>query len=1216
MFIRKLTITGFKSFANETTFEFDPGVTAIVGPNGSGKSNVADSVRWVLGEQNSRLIRAKKQDDVIHSAGSAKSRFGMAEVVIAIDNSDGAFPLDFKEVEISRRAYRDGSSEYLLNGTRILHRELLELLQKVNLGQNSYSFLNQGAVDHFLTMTAQERRSLVDDVAGVKQYRSRISDANKRLSDTAENLSRLQLIADELKPNLTRLRRQADRSTKYKDLTERLNSLLSDYHGVRWDEAHNSIVSANAALDQCLAEEDSAEKLVREFADALTTIGDQIKGHRESFTDREQERTNAQVNLAKFENDLSYARERKVTVTDRIKEVESELTVFKADYAALSMQDVPKELEGSDAQLGPLERDLEQAKSKFEEIDVTVNSLRRRENELKAELTWLNEKHEEFSSEIAPGEKGQATEHRAEIATRLSEAEKLVKDRWQKEEASTENINVREQEVTNAQVAVNEARSRFIRVQEELRKYETERNVILRELDALEGRFATLNHIHTEHTDLAAGPEAVLQFSEEGRDLSGVLGILVHHLRVPFALETAISAVLERRFHSVLIENRDEAIRAIELLQKNTLGRVHFLPVDTFKKTIPLNLAKERGVLGVASRLIDFDDEVRPFVETILGRVIVVSDIETAFKMAKRAFGGLIVTTDGVIVEPNGTLIGGSSSKDTPAAGAIARERDRHELVDLIKELQIRDQGSNSQVESAQLALERVNIQVDETTSQLDSAHSRLDDIRRDRGVTQEAHYRSVQERDAILSELSAFDLEQERVTRKNTENRVAVSEIESRRSVLEAELSKLTMNLRENVSVHKNLSSKMEEVASRVADFKSEMEVQKRLSDTHVQNVDRLVVGIKDREAKIEALNSEVQQIDVLLVSKEQELVSLKNKYQELRDSLEPYEVSFKNLEDREGELRSSHQEAQAALLKTQQKRLTLDSEASRATERRVSLREEMERDGFTPLTGGGIGLLGPTEISGLKESDVSVVNEGDGGLPLSEENSGSVRGGALLDMNALEDEVHSLRAQIRRLGPVNQEASEDLLESEERYNFLVAQIDDLTETEKQLHGAIGELNEKIRSQFKDVFEKVNIAFSNNFTAFFGGGEAGLLLDNAEDATDSGIEIEVKLPGKDLRSLNLLSGGERSLTAVALLFAFLMVKPAPMCILDEADASLDEANVSRFVGELKKLSEKTQFLVVTHNRHTIEATDAIYGVSMGRDGVSKTLSMRLSANL
>ena len=274
------------------------------------------------------------------------------------------------------------------------------------------------------------------------------------------------------------------------------------------------------------------------------------------------------------------------------------------------------------------------------------------------------------------------------------------------------------------------------------------------------------------------------------------------------------------------------------------------------------------------------------------------------------------------------------------------------------------------------------------------------------------------------------------------------------------------------------------------------------------------------------------------------------------------------------------------------------------------------MERDGFTPLTGGGIGLLGPTEISGLKESDASVVNEGDGGLPLSEENSGSVRGGALLDMNALEDEVHSLRAQIRRLGPVNQEASEDLLESEERYNFLVAQIDDLTETEKQLHGAIGELNEKIRSQFKDVFEKVNIAFSNNFTAFFGGGEAGLLLDNAEDATDSGIEIEVKLPGKDLRSLNLLSGGERSLTAVALLFAFLMVKPAPMCILDEADASLDEANVSRFVGELKKLSEKTQFLVVTHNRHTIEATDAIYGVSMGRDGVSKTLSMRLSANL
>ena len=232
-------------------------------------------------------------------------------------------------------------------------------------------------------------------------------------------------------------------------------------------------------------------------------------------------------------------------------------------------------------------------------------------------------------------------------------------------------------------------------------------------------------------------------------------------------------------------------------------------------------------------------------------------------------------------------------------------------------------------------------------------------------------------------------------------------------------------------------MSSKIEEVASRVADFKSEMEVQKRLSDTHVQNVDRLVVGIKDREAKIEALNSEVQQIDVLLVSKEQELVGLKSKYQELRDSLEPYEVSFKNLEDREGELRSSHQEAQAALLKTQQKRLTLDSEASRATERRVSLREEMERDGFTPLTGGGIGLLGPTEISGLKESDASVVNEGDGGLPLSEENSGSVRGGALLDMNALEDEVHSLRAQIRRLEPVNQEASEDLLESEEPVSY-----------------------------------------------------------------------------------------------------------------------------------------------------------------------------------
>ena len=1211
MFIRKLTITGFKSFANETPFEFDPGVTAIVGPNGSGKSNVADSVRWVLGEQNSRLIRAKKQDDVIHAAGGSNSRFGMAEVVITIDNSDGEFPLDFKEVEIARRAYRDGTSEYLLNGTRILHRDLLDILQKVNLGQNSYAFLNQGAVDHFLTMTAQERRSLVDDVAGVKQYRSRIVDANKRLSDTAENLSRLQLIADELKPNLNRLRRQADRSVKYKELTDRLNSILLDYHGMRWDEAHNSIVSANAALDQCLAEEDSAERRVFEFLESLTAIGDQIKGHREAFTSRERERIEAQLKLAKLENDLVLDRERRAVIADRIKEVDEELNGFQKEYVTLSAQDGEPDFEGNGEQLQAVQIEYNLAKDVSDGAEATVSSLRLRESELKTELSWLSEKHQQLSPKVSVDEIEENIGERLAIETRLKDAIKAVEDSKQKEESITEIINVREKEVGTAQAAVTEARARFTRVQEELRKYETESNIVLRDLDALEGRFATLNHIHTEHTDLSSGPEAIVQFSEEGRDLSGVIGILVHHLRVPHALETAIAAVLERRFHSVVIENRHEAIRAIELLQKNTLGRAHFLPVDSFKKTVPLNLAKERGVLGVASRLINFDDEVRPFVETILGRVIVVSDIETAFKMSKRAFGGLIVTIDGVIIEPNGTLIGGSTNKETPAAGAIARERDRHELVGLIKELKDRDRSSKGQVESARVAVNRVSTQVDDTASQLDDAHSRLDDIRRERGSVQEAHYKSVQERDVIASDLNTFDLEQERIKKNKAESATALVEIKSRKDSLEVELLQVVVNLNESVAIFESAISQAGEVSRKLAHLKSDVEVRKRIYDQHTQNVVRLNAGIKERESKITELASYGEQTDVLIADKGAQLDLLKSEYEDLCKSLEPYEVSFTALEDRESKLKSLHQEGQASLLKTQQKRLTLESEVFRSTERRVSIREEMERDGFEPLSGGGIGLLDPvSSVNSVGNSD-DIEN-----ALAAKGNSELIRGGALLDMNALEDEVHLLRAQIRRLGPVNQEAADDLIESEERYNFLIAQIDDLSETEKQLHGAISELNEKIRSLFKDVFEKVNVAFSDNFTAFFGGGKAGLLLENADDPTGSGIEIEVQLPGKNLRSLNLLSGGERSLTAVALLFSFLMVKPAPMCILDEADASLDEANVSRFVDALKKLSEKTQFLVVTHNRHTIEATDAIYGVSMGREGFSKTLSMRLSANL
>lgn len=1209
MYLKRLAIHGFKSFANTTTFDFGPGITAIVGPNGSGKSNVADAIRWVLGEQSARLLRTKKQEDVIFAGTGNRAAVGMAEVALTLDNTERWLPLDFAEVEIARRLYRNGESEYLLNGSRVRLRDILDLLMKGDVGQNSYSIMGQGLVDEVLSMTPDERRSLLDEAADVKRFRLKIKEAQDRLAATSDNIERVALVIQEIEPRLTQLSRQAERAAEYRRLTAELASLLRLYYGHLWAEAQNTVVRVRAALDQGIAENEAAARRVQQLREQLRTLSDEIRKRREAIARRDTRSAEIEQRIAATEQAIALDRERRSMVAVRGEEVRRELEALEAERISLASTDVDdgrRNLEIA-GQAEAIRAEMERARAELDAAEREYSRVRSRVQELRDGADGDDRRAASFRADIEAAERRIADldrELEQLVARRKAAIVELLGSRRRIAEARAA-VAEGEERLLRAREEADAAREQLLRVQEEVREYEAAGNQDLRELDHLEGRLDALRRVQAEHDGVAAGTRQVLIMGQalieefepgslgEPPELPGVIGLLSRQLRVPPGLEIAINAALEHRLHAIIVENEAVALEAIAILQRRRQGRAQFLPLDTVRHVYPLNLQKERGVVGVASKLVRCDQRVRSLVDTLLGRVIVVEDIQAAMRMIRRSLGS-VVTLDGVYIEPTGVIAGGATGADE---GEFARQRELEELPARIEELRRRTEVAAERIAQARLAIEQVARRSHEAEANYELLRRALEGARHDLERERERRHRIRRDADALRSKRA--DIQRERAARLQQieQARLALQALESRAAERRAELATLEEELALATARREAALAAVSEVSGKLAAAEGERRTLLAMREQHERALERLDAQIQAKKLQARNLELEAGVIDERLERLARELETIRAEQARFAEDAAPDRDELHRLENHERAIQDEFAAAQEQLLAIDRRRLDLENELARAYERLESLRHEMEREGLGPAPSGEIVSL--DELERLESA--------------REPEAPRVQGGAAIDVEATRARIEELRRQIRRLGAINEEAPEDYHELKERHEFLTTQLADLTDAADQLRTAIAELNEEIRTRFTITFEAVNRAFGEYFQAFFGGGHAGLALTDPEHPAESGIEIEAQPPGKRIKSLSLLSGGERSLTAVALLFALLTANPAPFCVLDEVDAALDEANVGRFTGALKKLSERTQFIVVTHNRRTIEVADAIYGVSMGRDGVSKVLSLRLS---
>lgn len=1198
--LTSLELHGYKTFAARTLFAFADTVTAIVGPNGSGKSNIADSIRWVLGEQSYSLLRGKKTEDMIFAGSEQRPRAGMASATITFDNSDGWLPIDFSEVAITRRAYRDGENEYLLNGQRVRLRDVSELLSQSGLAERTYTIIGQGLVDAALALKAEERRRLFEEAAGIGLHRSRREESLRRLDTTKRNLERVQDILAELQPRLRSLERQAKRAQDYDQVRADLQLALREWYAYHWHQSQKDLALAREAsrgrevdLERVRAGQEvssgkvaAAREVIQSLRAQLSTWHRQLSklhSQRESIVRDlavSDERTKAfhqqiqavQDERLRLEEETGYNQERleKAIEEENRRKVELEEARSEAEAAR-------KAFTARLAERGQAEKNAQTSRQALSGLTARQAHLQARLEERQAQAERQASSIENIEKTITAAEK-ELEDAAAHLNTATSNFQEALARRKGTEEAlQAHNRRISELETSHRQAV--EARSR---IGADLARLQAQ-------LDVLEGAEEALSGYGT-------GAKFLIQEAREKR-LSGARGALSSQLEVSAELETAVTAALGEALDAVLFEQESGLSAALNLLEKNP-SRAVMLSLDSVYPG-PLSALDGNGfgpdeIYGLAADLVKAPPELRPAVDLLLGRAWIVCDR----RVARRLLATLrsqsdalpsdlrIITLRGEVFTAGGLVLAGQEGKP----GTLSRPRQRRELKKKLEDAQKEFERMDLSVRTLEKQAVDLQHESESFTSALRAARKDEDTARTVQGqadlgvekARRQLHFQRDQA--ARLGEDQkqfSKDLESTRTELKELESKINTAREDVRRR--NTALSELSLEEFQTRVSHWNARASIaERSAGEALNRRKEQEkVVERANVTRrslLNRLDEYHSGIKDLETSREELRGteavvsrEISDLHVLidpaekeLESREEELTSLQEHDDDLRQSLSTAE----------------HFSAQAKI------------NLARRQESLDNLRHRIEDD---------FGLVAfeyNPEISGQATLPLEGMVEQ---LPV------------VYELNpAIEENIKRQRALLRRMGPINPEARAEYTEVKERYGFLTEQVADLNKAEQDIKEVIAELDMLMEREFRRTFDAVAHEFRVIFTRLFGGGSARLVLTDPEDMTGTGIDIEAKLPGRRTQGLSLLSGGERSLTATALVFALLKVSPTPFCLLDEVDAMLDESNVARFRDLLRELSQNTQFVIVTHNRNTVQAADVIYGVTMGSDSSSQVLSLKL----
>jgi len=1222
MRLKHLELQGYKTFAAKTEFVFDSGITAIVGPNGSGKSNIADAVRWVLGEQSYKLLRAKRTEDMIFSGSAQRPRLGMAQVTITLDNSDGQLPVDFTEVSIGRRAYRSGENEYLLNGQRVRLQDINELLSTCGLSRRTYTVIGQGLVDAVLSLRPEERRTLFEEAAGITGYQSKRKDALNKLEQTRQNLLRVQDIINEITPRLKRLQTQATRAEEHRRLSQELQEIQRVWYGYQWHQARQALRQAQETARQRRA-------LLRERREALESILQEIAELRTHQAQRRQELSqwhrqssalHAQAEARQRE--LAVADERRRLLLQQREELQRELLplIARRDHLATRIAAAQEKLQQLRQQHEQQLAALREAEARLEAHLAARRALEEELQDVEARLlrcnTDLTDRHTrlEHIGERRREIEQAREEHRQAMQTLRGQLAALAQEQARGQQA----IAALEEQIQ----ALKEARARTAQeiaaCQETQTRLREEMSRARREEDRRQARYDLLTRLRSEGEGLYAGVQAVLQARQKGK-LSGIVGVVAELIQVAPELETAFEVALGSHLQDVVVEKWSHAQAAIAYLKDTRAGRATFLPLDTVRPPRRLTPPATPGVLGVGSDLVQCSmgarhsigttpsttvplsgratqsakhpagnaSPLRPIAELLLNRTLVVQDLPAARRAFQQLSGGFqIVTLGGEVVRSGGAVTGGTQRQKR--AGLLAREREWRELPAQLQELARRREALGKKLRAEEERERQLRLEAEKQEAQWQE----LEEARRE----QQGKLRDLEGQVARL--------EQEITWREEliAQGEAELQELQEREVTLRQEIAKLddeAAQARQRIAaLREQLAAYPDDLRAEVSRRRTEAAVseeqwqgQQALLDRLQGEATALTEQIAAKEQRAAELAAEAESLTERLAELRQEQETLSQQLAALQARLEPAEAELREWEERQQALEEEAAHQRTLVREYEEHYNQAQLLVERRREELKSLRRQIEED------------------LGLVEVEMGEALAGQPPLPLRPLVTSLPQVTELPE--GLTEEMRRLKARLRRLEPINPNAPAEYKEARERHDFLTSQAADLEQAAQHLRQVIAELDQVMEREFQRTFKAVAREFRHYFTRLFNGGSARLVLTDPDQPMESGIEVIARPPGKRTRSLSLLSGGERALTAAALIFAILKTSPTPFCILDEVDAMLDEANVGRFREVLEELAQDTQFIVITHNRGTIEAAHTIYGVTMGEDSVSQVLSLK-----
>ena len=1180
MYLKRIEMQGFKSFADKTVIELKQGITTVIGPNGSGKSNISDAIRWVLGEQSIKSLRGSKSLDIIFAGTQNRKSLGFAESSLVFDNSDKALPIEYTEVTITRKLYRSGETGYYINKVPCRLKDVLELFMDTGIGKDGYSIVGQGKIDEILSNKSEDRRHIFEEAAGIVKYRIRKQESEKKLEHTKLNLLRINDILSEIEGNLEPLKIQSEKAKNYLSIRDELKNIEVGLF------LHN--IKQNKEELEKLQED---ETITKEQYEAEETKLERIKNAKEELKNNIDEIT---TKIEKISN-IGFESQKEIEMLNsNISVSQTRIANNKQNQSRFS-----EEISEKEQRLQELEEEQNQKEEKRENLQKNKEKFIKELNEKQEELEKITKKLSAKELEIQEYKRQveQNTDAKYEKQSKIQEQQlnfenyekrqKQIKQEKQTTISELDNVQMHKEEVSKEFYEIEAKRNNILKEIEKISKqkdeskqknkiYQTEINTLSNELRIKQSRRNFLIETEKEKEGYTKSVKTLLKQCETDQELKkGVEGVLANLIEVPQDLETAIEMCLGLSLQNIVTNTEQEAKKLVEYLRKNNAGRASFLPISSVKgKKIDKIKGNESGIIGIASDLVKYNKKYEQIILNLLGRTIIVDNMDTAIKVAKQnSYTFRIVTKDGDVINPSGAITGGSVMKKT--VNILGRSKEIERLGKEIQEIETKIQKLEKEMQEYQASItgileisEKLEKELQESEinyatgkqkissleEEMQKLKNRLQKLEDENQNIENLKKDAITKKEEIQKEITILNNQNEELTQIITE----YADLNKDDQKYIDNLNEDITNLKISVSSFDESESSIEEIKERI---NQEIEANKNTIKNKKEQIQEINEENKNLENSIKEILEKIEQI-------KEEVKNSSSKIEELKQERKDKNEKLNYQETQITEKFNIIEELKSQLVKLEVKKNKTEEEIENIINK---LWEEYE--------------LTPNTVQDYKKPE---------------------------NIQNTKRKVNELRTQIKEMGSININSIEEYKNLKERYDFMSEQRLDLESTMAKLRKIVTDMTQLMKEQFKEKFKEINKNFGSVFSELFGGGKAEVRLEDEKNILECGIEIIAQPPGKKLQNMLLLSGGEKALTAIALLFAILKINPAPFCVLDEIEAALDDVNVYRYAEYLKKFAKDTQFLVITHRKGTMEAADSVYGVTMEENGISKLLSMKL----